>query len=307
MKSVLITGASGFLGRHLKRKINKLGWNIFESNTKIANLIDIKNLDIYNEIKFDYIFHLAAYTKAGDWCLYHQGEQFDVNQTINTNILKYWKERQPQAKMIAMGTSCSYDPQLPKHEDNYLHGKPFSDLFAYAMTKRMLLVGLQSYAEQYGLEYMYYIPSTLYGPKFEISDNHFIFDLIKKIHSGKNNGSIVELWGTGDQKRELVYVDDAIDLMMNTLDHKNQCLNLASGDEYSIKHFAEQISKIYDFDKSKIVYNVNKYTGVLSKQISTAKIHNILPDFTFTPLENGLKETIIYYNAQVSPNVLGIN
>ena len=243
---VLITGSTGFLGRHLTKHIKKLGWDIFESNTRRANLVCDKNLHIYNDLKFDYIFHLAAHTKAGDYCLHHKGEQFEINQRINSNILKYWREHQPQAKMIAMGTSCSYSPNIPMKEDNYLIGEPDEGLYTYAMTKRMLLVGLKSYTEQYGLKYMYYIPSTLYGPLFELDDSHFIFDLIKKIYSGKNYGTNVELWGDGYQKRELIYVDDAIKIMLDTLHLENNLVNLASGIEYSIREYAQNICNILD-------------------------------------------------------------
>ena len=107
---VLVTGATGFLGRHLTPKLNNLGWDIHVSNTKTANLNDINNLNVFNDIKFDYIFHLAAVTKAGDYCLKHPGDQWIKNQIINTNILAYWAQSQPQAKMVCMGTSCSYRP-----------------------------------------------------------------------------------------------------------------------------------------------------------------------------------------------------
>ena len=106
--SILVTGATGYLGRHLVPRLKKLGFDIHISNTQQANLLSIENLNIFNGRKFDYIFHLAALAKAGDYCLTHTGEQWEVNQIINSNILKYWCDHQSQAKMICMGTSCSY-------------------------------------------------------------------------------------------------------------------------------------------------------------------------------------------------------
>jgi len=295
MKKVLVTGASGYLGRHIKEQIDSLGWEMFLSNTKTANLMDDKNLHTYNHIKFDYIFHLAAHTKAGDYCLYHKAEQFEINQRINTNILKYWYEHQPQAKMVAMGTSCSYAPDIPLTEENYLIGSPDEGLFTYAMTKRMLLVGLQAYAHQYGLKYMYYVPSTLYGPDFELTDSHFIFDLIKKIYQGKHKNVPVELWGNGHQKRELIYVKDAVEIMFNTLFLDNQILNLGTGQEYSIREYANRISETIGFDSSKIFYDETKYVGVKSKKLSTEKLLSFNKNLEFTNLSQGLKKTIEYY------------
>lgn len=295
MKNVLITGASGFLGRHLLKYIESFGWTYYTSNTKIANLIDDKNLHIYNKIKFDYIFHLAAHTKAGDYCLHHKGEQFEINQRINSNILKYWREHQPQAKMVAFGTSCSYSPDLVMSESNYLIGEPEKGLYTYAMTKRMLLVGLMSYAEQFGLKYLYFVPSTLYGPNFDLEDSHFIFDLIKKIYSGKKNGTKVELWGDGNQKRELIYVSDAVNLIINNLHLENEVINLGTGVEYSIKEYSKLICDILKYNDKKIFYNTSKYVGVLSKKLDICKLKSKLKPFDFTSLIDGLNKTINYY------------
>jgi GDP-L-fucose synthase len=299
MKTVLITGDSGFLGRHLKSYLESLGWVIKVSNTKVANLMDDKNLHIYNDIKFDYIFHLAAHTKAGDYCLYHKGEQFLINQLINTNILKYWKEFQSQSKMIAMGTSCSYAPDIEMSEKNYLIGEPEDGLYTYAMTKRMLLIGLKSLSEQYGLKYLYYIPSTLYGPKFDLNDSHFIFDLIKKIYNGKFNNDIVELWGDGHQKRELVYIDDAISNMINTIELENEIFNISSGEEHTIREFANKICDILDYDSDKIIYNENKYVGVKSKKLFPNKLNSIINKSQKTKLNDGLYTTINYFKNKI--------
>ena len=91
---------------------------------------------------FDQIYHLAAWTQAGDFCLHHPGEQWVRNQQINTNVLAWWQARQPQAKLIAMGTSCAYALR-PAPFRGELSGRPADrSLFTYAMTKRMLYAGL---------------------------------------------------------------------------------------------------------------------------------------------------------------------
>jgi GDP-L-fucose synthase len=297
-KKILITGCSGFLGRHLNKKLRELGYEIYLSNSKIGNLKIYNELFYYNNVKFDYIIHLAAKTKAGDYCLYHKGEQWIDNQLINTNILQYWFEYQPQAKMIAMGTSCSYSPDLPLIENNYMLGTPDEGLYTYAMTKRMLLNGLQSLNHQYGMTYNYLIPSTLYGPDFEVEDSHFIFDLIKKIINGKNTGEPVTLWGHGYQKRELIFVKDAVDIIIKSLDVENQILNLGTGQDHTIKEFAKKICDIVGYDENTIKYDETKYVGVLEKKLNTDKLLSIFPDITFTNLEDGLNETINYYKTQ---------
>ena len=221
----LVTGATGFLGRHLTKVLHARNFKVAISNTKTNSLDRVENLTHLKE-KFDYIFHLAAVTKAGDYCLTHQGDQWISNQKINTNILDYWKNHQPQAKIICMGTSCSYSPDLPMCEENYQKGEPEEGLYTYAMTKRMLLAGLQSIGGQYGLKWLYFIPSTLYGPDFELDDNHFIFDLIRNCYNAKHKGTPFSIWGDGTQRRELVYVGDAVKSILNLLNEENQIFNI---------------------------------------------------------------------------------
>jgi len=298
---VLVTGATGFLGRHLCPKLKALGCELFISNSKQVNLLNYDNLRVYDVHKFDYIFHLAAVTKAGDYCLTHQADQWLSNQMINTNILSYWKNKQPQAKMICMGTSCSYSPGMFMTEENYLLGEPESSLHTYAMTKRMLLLGLQSIGQQYGLKWLYFIPSTLYGPGFELDDNHFIFDFIRNGYNAKESGDPWQLWGDGEQRRELIYVEDAVDAMINLLSCDNEVFNLGSGQDYTINEFAQKVCEIYDYDYNTLGHDMTKYVGVRKKKIDTTKVMSYLgeKDFLKTSLERGLEECIEYFKENI--------
>lgn len=298
----LVTGATGFLGRHLVKHLRSDNHTLFISNTKTNPLDRIENLTHLKE-KFDYIFHLAAVTKAGDYCLKYPGDQWISNQRINTNILDYWKNHQPQAKIICMGTSCSYSPELPMSEENYLKGEPDQGLYTYAMTKRMLLAGLQSIGKQYGLKWLYFIPSTLYGPDFDLDDNHFIFDLIRNCHNAKNKDTSFTIWGDGNQRRELVYVTDAVSTMLSLLKEENQIFNIASGKDYSINEFAEKVCEIIGYDYNKLNRDLNKYVGVKEKLISVKKTEEVInkqgSTAPRTSLEDGLVTTINYFTNNI--------
>jgi GDP-L-fucose synthase len=294
---ILILGSTGFLGRHLKRALYQEGHEIWEASSKNCDLKSESSLNQFNSIDFDEIYHLAAWTQPGDFCSKHQAEQWIINQKINTNVLSFWSSRQKRATLIAMGSSCAYDPTLPLKEDFYLSGKPQDGYFAYAMTKRMLLSGLEACHRQFGLNYLYFIPSTLYGADYHVDPSrqkHFIFDLIDKIWRGYKYGDPVILFGNGEQKREVVYIDDFIKAIFALKTKKtNEHFNIGGKVEYTIKEFAKKICRIIGYAPEKIQFDVNQFVGSLSKNLSVEKCETLYPLIP-TPLEEGLLKTIVW-------------
>lgn len=292
---ILVTGGKGFLGHFLIKRLKAEGHEVTFFSSKECDLTRPESLDQFADIQFDQIFHLAAWTQAGDFCLKHPGEQWIMNQKINTHVLDFWQRVQPQAKLIAMGTSCGYSCELPLIEENYLKGRPIDSLYTYAMTKRMLLVGLKALAKQYGLKYLYAIPSTLYGPNYHTDGRqmHFIFDLIYKILRGKEHDDPVVLWGDGYQRREIVHVDQFVTHLLDVNCHvENTLVNLGAGEEYSIRDFAQAICDHVNYPFEKIEFDTSKYVGAKSKVLDVGKLKSILPRFETIPLNEGLKETI---------------
>ncbi|MCH9614407.1 MAG: GDP-L-fucose synthase [Chlamydiia bacterium] len=292
---ILVTGGRGFLGHFLVKKLEANGHSVTTFSSKECDLTKPDSLTQFADIKFDQIFHLAAWTQAGDFCLKHPGEQWLMNQKINTYVLDFWQKDQPQAKLIAMGTSCGYSCELPLSEENYLEGQPIESLFTYGMTKRMLLVGLKALAKQYGLKYLYAIPSTLYGPNYHTDGRqmHFIFDLIRKILRGKEHGDPVVLWGDGHQQREIVHVDQFVSHLLEVNDlTENTIVNLGAGEEYSIRDFAKAICDHVGYPFEKIEYDTSKYVGAKSKVLKVDKLKKLLTTFDTINLNDGLKETI---------------
>jgi len=300
---ILITGATGFLGTALCKQLEEAGHSPIRLNSKNCDLTRSESLMAFNDRAYDQIYHLAAWTQAGDFCLYHLGEQWIINQQINTNVLAWWKQYQPHAKLICMGTSCAYAPDQELVEENYLVGTPIESLFTYAMTKRMLYVGLLALQKQYRLKYLCLVPSTLYGPGYHTDGRqmHFIFDLIRKILRGKFHNEPVILWGDGYQKRELVYVDDFVKILLGLAKKQdNDLINIGAGEEYTIRHFAQLICDIIKYDFNSIQFDTSKYVGAKSKCLGTDKLKHILPDLTLTPLEQGLKKTIEWFSEGAS-------
>lgn len=296
--NILVTGSSGFLGTALCEYLRQQGLSPIELTSKNCDLRKQNSLDTFSNIRYDTIFHLAAWTQAGDFCLRHPGEQWIINQQINTNVLAWWAAQQSQAKLVFMGTSCVYAPDGKLTEDEFMLGEPIDSLYTYAMTKRMLYQGARALSKQYGMSYLCAVPSTLYGAGYHTDGRqmHFIFDLIKKIIRGKEYGEPVVLWGDGYQSRELVLVDDFVRILWSLAQRfDNEIFNIGAGSEYSIRTFAEHICHIVGYPKEKIHYDTTRYVGAKSKCLNVDKIKAALPSYELQPLEVGLRNTIEWF------------
>lgn len=292
---IIVTGSSGFLGASLCAFLEKQGCELVRLTSRNCDLRQAENLQRFSHSRCDTIVHLAAWTQAGDFCLSHPGEQWIINQQINTNVLAWWKEEQPQAKLVFMGTSCAYAPGSNLVESEFMAGEPIESLYTYAMTKRMLYQGARALHQQFGLRYLCAVPSTLYGSGYHTDGRqmHFIFDLIRKIIRGKVLGEQVVLWGDGYQKREIVLVDDFVRVLwklMNRFD--NDIFNIGAGEEFTIRTFADIICKIVGYPHEDIVYDTTRYVGAKSKCLSVEKLTAALGGYELTPLHEGLRRTV---------------
>lgn len=303
-KKIIITGSSGFLGTHLMKQLDHEYNEVFAPSSKDLNLL---NYDDFRNIsdKFDEIYHLAAWTQAGDFCLKNPGLQWIKNQQMNTNIIKWWNEHQENSKLIFIGTSCCYNEYGNHSEENYISDAPHKSLFTYAFTKKMLLLGAKSCQQQFNMKWFSPIPSTLYGSNYHTDERqqHFIFDLIRKILSAKKNNQQVKLWGDGNQRREIIHVKDFVKYLLKlNIKIENDIINIGASQDYSIKEFANIICKIVDYDDKKIIYDISKYTGAKKKKLSIDKIQKIFPSYRndLTELEQGLTTTIKWYKDNFS-------
>lgn len=295
---IFVTGGHGFLGAHLLAALTARGDTVVAPRSSECDLRRSDALKPWDSEIFDRIIHLAAWTQAGDFCLFHPGEQWIINQEMNTNVLRWWHERQPSAKLIAIGSSCCYEPGTPHREENFLRGMPIESLFTYAQTKRMLYTGLLALAKQFNHRYLFVVPSTLYGAGYHLDGRqmHFIFDLMRKIVDGKYRGTPVELWGDGTQRRELIQVGDFVRALLEldaSLD--NEIVNIGGGREHTIREFASILCERIGYDPARISYDTSKYVGATSKVLEITKLQRLLPDFRHTELEIGLREAVEWY------------
>ena len=109
------------------------------------------------------------------------------------------------------------------------------------------------------------------------------------------------MWGDGTQRRELIYVEDAVDVIVSLVDCGNEVINLGSGQDNSINEFASIVCDIYDYDFSLVERDLTKYVGVKSKKINTDKVEKLIyPNrLNKTPLNKGLRRSIDYFMRKI--------
>ena len=275
---VFITGASGFVGRHLKEFLkNKAA--ITATNSRNCDLTKSNSLKKFKK-KYDIIFHLAAWIQPGNLYKKKIGDQWIINQKINTNLLDWWSKNQKQSLLVILGSSGVYNPKKKYIENNYLDSSPNKNFYTYASTKKMLFLGAKSLSEQYNLKYLCFIPPTIYGKNYysKSGQQQFVFDLIKKIIIGKIENKSITLWGDGFQKREIIDVEDFIKNMWKIIKLKisNEVFNIGYGKAFTIKYYAKLISKIMKFNFNNIKYDKSIFPGSKSNLLNLNKTKKMI-------------------------------
>ncbi len=302
-KKILVTGAHGFLGKHLvqnllqKRKVPKE--NLFLPS---ADELDLRKWeDCQKAVKGqDAVIDLAA--KVGGIGLNTQkpGELFYDNAIMGIQMMEASRQAGVK-KFVAIGTICAYPEfaKVPFQEENLWDGYPAKTHAPYGLAKKMLLVQAQAYRQQYGFNAIYLLPINMYGPgdNFNPESSHVIAALIKKVADAKKESKdFVEVWGSGSATRGFIYVEDAAEGILLALENydKPEPVNLGSQLEISIKALIELIAKLMDF-KGYIRWDGTKPDGQVQRLLDVSKAKKEFNFEASTHFEYGLKKTIDWY------------
>jgi GDP-L-fucose synthase len=292
MKKILITGGKGLVGSSFKsgEKPSSKELNLFNYQ-KSFNHIKTLNPDI--------IFHCAARVGGLYDNMMNQADFFDQNVMINSNILKISKELKIN-KFIGFLSTCIFPDNLNKPlEESDLHlGPPHKSNFGYSYAKRMFDIQVQAYNEQYGLKYFNVIPTNVYGvnDNYNIKTSHVIPGLIHKTFLAKKQNTDLIIWGSGKAKREFIFAEDLSNICTQLTEkyNGNSPIIISPSHEISIKDLVDLIVEISNF-KGKVIYDKSKSDGQLIKNTNTSKLQQIIPNFKFTSIENGLHKTINWF------------
>ena len=289
--NTLVTGGSGLVGSTIESD--------FKPTSKQLNLMNIDDIILYISLnKIDSIIHCAAKVGGIKANSDHLGEFFYDNIAMNINVLEAAR-RTGINKVVSFMSTCVFPSgaTYPLTVEQIHNGEPHHTNYAYGYAKRMLEVQSRAYREQYGCNFVTVIPCNIYGPNdnFDLDSSHVIPGLIHKCYLAKQNNTNFEVWGTGKAYREFIYAEDVGYITQWVLENYNDAepLIISPDEEISITEVAQHIAWRMEYEGN-IIYNQER-DGQLKKPSDNSKLKSLLPNFKFTPIEEGLQKSIDWF------------
>jgi GDP-L-fucose synthase len=291
MKKLLVTGGNGLVGSSIT------------SDVKIGKEYDLRNIEetdkMFEYHKPTHVIHCAGKVGGLSANMNYKGEFFYDNIMINTNVIESARKNNVK-KLVSFLSTCVFPDNIeyPITEKKIHLGAPHFSNYPYAYAKRMADIQIRAYREQYGLEYVSVIPTNIYGPNdnFSLDTGHVIPMLLHKMYNAQRDNADFVVWGSGTPLREFIYSKDIAKLSEWALDNYNESepIIFSNSNEISIKDLVDLLVNEFNF-KGKVIFDKTKPDGQFRKPSDNSKLKSYLPNFEFTPIEEGLKETINWF------------
>ena len=304
---IVLTGGAGFLGNWVQKEL--LGRGVGPENLLVPLIEDYdltKEADVvrmYEEMRPTVVIHLAAEVGGIGANGRNPGRFFYANMAMGLHLIENARKRDIK-KFLQVGTICSY-PKLtpvPFKEENLWNGYPEETNAPYGIAKKALLVMLQAYRAQYGLNGIYLLPVNLYGPgdNFDPETSHVITALIRKFcDAAENHLPEVTVWGTGSAGREFLYVEDAARgvVLAAQAYEGGEPVNLGAGFEIAIKDLACKIKELTGF-QGNLVWDRTKPDGQPRRCLDTSRAKEYFGFSAQVGFDRGLKNTIEWWKSR---------
>jgi GDP-L-fucose synthase len=310
-KRVLVTGGSGFLGAQVTERLAR--HDVADVATPRSAEYDLRERDavraVLADTRPDVVVHLAAVVGGIGANMASPGSFFHDNALMGIQLIEESRLAGVE-RFVCVGTVCAYPKHapVPFREEDLWNGYPEETNAPYGLAKKMLLVQLQAYRQQYGFEGIYLLPVNLYGPRdnFDERSSHVIPALIKKCFEAlERQADSIECWGTGRASREFLYVDDAAEGIVSAAARYAgaEPVNLGSGQEISIAELTELIAELVGFT-GEIVWDISKPDGQPRRWLDTSRAEREFGFRAQTTLRDGLERTIEWYRSSRSDAAL---
>jgi GDP-L-fucose synthase len=298
---ILVTGATGFLGRRVCRLLEQRG--IDHMQTSLSGGVDLRNrsdaIALFDRVRPDYVLNCASFVGGIQFGYKYPADIFANNMPMIANILE--ASRATSVKRIVNPISnCVYpaDKTLFREEE-FWDGPLHESVMVYGLVRKMSWAGSWAYSRQHGLDTVNLILSNMYGPDdhFEEERSHALTALVRKFADARREGAPeVVVWGTGTPVREWLYVDDGAEAMIRGINcaPTDQPVNVGVAEGISVKELADLIAQKIGYD-GKIVYDTSKPDGAAFKTVDGTRGAALLGWTPQTALHDGIDATVNWY------------
>lgn len=312
-KRIVVTGATGFLGRHLLPILKErygsscvvglcsTDFNLMDPNAAAAMLAHHKP---------EVLIHLAAYSGGIGANRAYPADFYYRNTMLTAVVFEAAAKAGVQKLLYTMG-GCSYPANAtsPISEDQMWEGFPQPESAGYSLAKKMGIIASQSYRAQYGLSSVVLIPGNMYGEydNFRENESHVVPAMVRRYHEAAvNDVPQVEMWGSGTAQRDFVYARDVARTFPFFIEDydSSEPVNISSGTTTSIRELAETIREEVDY-AGKITWDTSKPDGQSVKIFDVSRLKQLGFECG-TPLREGLRNTIDWFRANYSRRSDGI-
>jgi GDP-L-fucose synthase len=309
--NTLITGGGGFLGSHLVERLRTDGVEPVVARKRDYDLTRWDDTQrLFADVRPELVIHLAAEVGGIGANRDNPGRYWYANLMMGAHVLELARLH-GTAKVVTLGTICEYPKftPVPFREEDLWNGYPEETNAPYGIAKKSILVGAQTYREQYGIHAIHLLPVNLYGPgdNFDLETSHVIPALIRKMLEARERGEgEIVLWGDGSPTREFLYVEDAAEgiwLAAQRYDEPEP-VNLGSGVEISIRDLARTVAELTGFS-GEIVWDATKPNGQPRRQLDVSRAEELFGFRARTGFRDGLERTIAWYRAHAPVHAIG--
>ncbi len=307
-KKVIVTGGSGFLGQHVVARLRRVGCKHLcvprSAQFDLTREQDVRRL-LMRE-RPDIVIHLAAVVGGIEANRLSPGTFAYKNLLLGAHLIEF-SHRAGVDKFVMVGTICSYPKftPVPFKESDLWSGYPEETNAPYGLAKKMVMVQLQAYQQQFGFKGLSLLLVNLYGPgdNFDLTTSHVIPALIRKCIEARDRGEpSLTVWGTGKPTREFLYVEDAARAIQLATEAEGVFapVNIGSGQEIAIADLARLIAHKTGF-QGELVFDATKPDGQPRRCLDVTRARELFHFEATTPLSAGLDQTIAWYEACQRP------
>ncbi len=310
-KNVLVAGGAGFVGANLVRKMLDLGAKVRATLYKKDAVIQDPRIDYVRAdllLKEDctrvvkdmnYVFLCAASTSGAAVIASTPLVHVTPNIILNSQMLEaaYFAKVQ---KFIFLSSNAAYPPSAdrPVREDEMFDGDPYDIYFGVAWMKRYTEILCRLYAEKLKnpMRTVVVRPSNIYGPydDFDFATSHMMSATIRKVVERQNP---INVWGTGEDIRDLIYIDDFIEGLVLAAEKINtyEPVNIALGRGYSVKELLSICMEEDGYLGAVVDYDASKPSMIPVRLIDTSKAERLLGFKARVGIREGILKTLGWY------------